>query len=138
MDALNVSLEKILVGKRRRFVPEAIKRVVVVDDNAHSAQLVASLLRGMGHVVVTAPDARTGMDICRSQRVELVLLDIMLPDLDGYEVARLLRQEHGAGLRIVALSGLAGEEVHQRCLEAGFDYHLLKPVDPAFLKSLLG
>jgi CheY-like chemotaxis protein len=114
------------------------RRVLVVDDNPDSAHALALLLHAMGHDVATAHDGRMAVQLCRGQRSELVLLDIFLPDMDGYEVARLLRQEHGSSLRIVAVTGFSGDDVRAQSREAGFDHHAVKPIDPAFLKSLLG
>jgi CheY-like chemotaxis protein len=114
------------------------KRILIVDDNADSADTLALLLRTMGHEVHVARDGRTALAALPRARPEIVLLDIVMPDLSGYEVAKRIRDRLGAGVRIVALTGFGSDEDRQRALESGFDQHLIKPVDPAFLKSLLG
>ena len=87
----------------------------------------AVLLRTLGHAVEVAADGASGLAAVRRARPDLVFLDIGLPDLDGYEVARRLRAEYGAALPLVALTGYGQEADRRRAREAGFDRHLLKP-----------
>ena len=113
------------------------KRVLVVDDNVDAATALAALLRAMGHEVFVAHDARAALADLSRIRPDIALLDIAMPDMTGYELARLVRARLGAAVRIVALSGFGLAEDRVRALDAGFDQHLVKPVDAAFLKSLL-
>ena len=114
-------------------------RILLVDDNVDLAQSLASLLRLDGHVVVSTHDGSEAAAAARDLGPDVVLLDIGLPGMDGYEVLGRLRQEPAARqARIIALTGYAQEEERQRALEAGFDGLLAKPVDRAALASLLG
>jgi CheY-like chemotaxis protein len=114
------------------------KRILVVDDNVDVAASLAVVLREMGHEVHIAYDGAAALDAAARARPDIVLLDIALPGMSGYEVASRLRQRLGAAALIVALSGCGQDAERRKALDAGFDQHLLKPVDPAFLKSLLG
>ena len=115
------------------------RRVLVVDDNRDTAESIAELLRISGHDVHVAYDGLSAIATALSIRPEFVFLDIGLPGLDGYAVARRLRSEPGLeSTRIIAVTGYGTEADRQKGMEAGFDQHLLKPVDPAFLASLLG
>jgi CheY-like chemotaxis protein len=113
-------------------------RILVVDDNRDSAESLATLLRLLGNEVRTAHDGRQGLEAAAAYHPDLVLLDIGLPGLNGYEVARRLRTEpnpHRAVL--VALTGYGGEEDRRRSLAAGFDHHMVKPIDFDALRALL-
>ena len=85
-----------------------------------------------------AYSGRAALEIGADFAPQIVLLDIVMPDLTGHEVARRIREQLGRDVQIVAISGFGADEDRQRALEAGFDQHVVKPVDPAFLKSLLG
>ena len=116
-----------------------MKRVLVVDDNADSAESLSLLLELMGHTVRTAHDGEEALAEAESFRPELVLMDIGMPRMDGYEAARRLRQAPWAeGVVLVALTGWGQDEDKRRSEEAGFNHHLIKPVDPAALEALLG
>jgi CheY-like chemotaxis protein len=119
--------------------PDTIaRRVLVVDDNRDSADSLGLLLGLMGHPVRKAYDGPQALDVAREFRPEIVLLDIALPTLGGYEVARRLRQDPGLpDLVLVALSGYGGEEDRRRSREAGFDHHLIKPCALEELEALL-
>ncbi len=113
-------------------------RVLVVDDNAEVARGLTLLLARWGCEVRVAYDGPAALETARTWRPELVLLDIGMPGMDGYEVAQRLRQEQGGeGLTLAALTGYGQEEVRGRARAAGFDYHMVKPVDPGVLKDLL-
>jgi DNA-binding response OmpR family regulator len=105
-------------------------RVLIVDDDRDTADSLAIFLRHAGHRVGVAYDGDGALEAARIDPPHVVVLDIGLPGLDGYEVARRLRREPGlAGVTLVALSGY-GSELHQaRSRDAGFDHHLVKPID---------
>jgi PAS domain S-box-containing protein len=114
------------------------RRLLVVDDNVDAAASQAALLRVLGHEVEVAYDGETALEKARSFRPEIVLLDLGMPGMDGYEVARRLRaSEAGRELKLVAQTGWAQEEDRRRTREAGFDAHLAKPVDVTLLQQVL-
>ena len=114
------------------------RRILVVDDHADVAECLAMLLKDLGHEVHTACDGSSAFEAVRTFGPEVVLLDIGLPEMDGYEVARRLRAEHGPDkLLLVALTGYGQEADRRRTREAGFDEHLLKPAGGADLNRLL-
>jgi PAS domain S-box-containing protein len=113
-------------------------RILVVDDNVDTATGMARLLKLLGHDVQTAYNGAEAMRVAREQCPEFVLLDIGLPEMDGYEVARRLRQEESCRHAvIVAVSGYGQEEDHARGQPMGFDHHLVKPVDQHALLTIL-
>ena len=113
-------------------------RILVVDDNVDLAQGIARLLRRVGHDVRIAHDGAAAIEAARAFRPEVVLLDIGLPMIDGYQVARQLRGEHcSKDTRIIAISGYGHEEDRRRSSEVGFDHHLVKPIDFHSLMTLL-
>jgi len=114
------------------------RRILVVDDNVDTAQSLALLLRLKGHHVEVAHDGPAALETAAAFEPEVVLLDIGLPGLDGYEVARRLREETRlADALLVALTGYGQEEDRRRALYAGFDHHFTKPVDPTVLYKLI-
>jgi CheY-like chemotaxis protein len=113
-------------------------RILVIDDNEDAARSMAKLLRMLGHEVDLAYDGPSGIDAARSFRPDVVLLDIGMPGMNGYEVAARLRQEEGCrDALIIAASGYGQEEDRRRSREAGFDHHLVKPIDYDLLNTLL-
>jgi PAS domain S-box-containing protein len=113
------------------------RRVLVVEDNLDCAQSLKEVLELSGQEVAVAHDGREGVAKARSWRPDIVFCDIGLPELDGYEVARHIRAEHGRAPILVALSGYARPEDERRAVEAGFDHHLGKPVEIAHLQELI-
>jgi CheY-like chemotaxis protein len=114
------------------------RRVLVVDDNIDAADSLGLLLSGSGHHIKVVHSGRAAIAVAASFRPELVLLDIGLPDLSGYEVAASLRRgQDGHGLRIVALTGWGNEEAREKSIESGFDLHITKPVQMDVLQRLL-
>jgi CheY-like chemotaxis protein len=112
--------------------------VLVVDDNADAADSLAWLLRHGDHEVRTAHDGRQAVELAHQFRPQAVVLDLGLPEIDGYEVARRLRQHADTrGALLVALSGYGQQEHRRRSSEAGFDYHFVKPVDFGALQRIL-
>ena len=112
------------------------KRVLVVDDNADAAETLSQLLEMLGHVPATANDGTSALQAFDAFAPDVVLLDIGLPDLDGYEVARRIRAGGDRPVRLVALTGWGQAEDKRRAAQAGFDAHWTKPVDPARLHEL--
>lgn len=119
--------------------PEAMvsRRILVVDDNRDSANSLALLLQMLGHTVDTAHDGLEAVERAATFRGDVILLDIGMPRLNGYEAARRIREQRQKGLKLVALTGWGQEEDRRRSAEAGFDAHLVKPVDLAALTKLL-
>ena len=103
-------------------------RVLIVDDNADAAELLAERLRGAGYQVELAHDGKGGLAAARQGECQLALVDLGLPDLDGFEVCRALKQDM-PGLRIVALTGYSDVSSREQAKEAGFDRFLVKPLD---------
>ncbi|HLQ67179.1 MAG TPA: response regulator [Candidatus Limnocylindrales bacterium] len=112
-------------------------RVLVVDDNADAAESLATLLQRAGHQVSVAHDGPTALSIAVQERPRVVLLDIGMPGMDGYEVCREMRRAGLEDALIVALTGFGQEEDRQRSREAGFDGHQVKPGDPVELMKLV-
>jgi PAS domain S-box-containing protein len=118
--------------------PRRPRRVLIVDDNQDAAESLALLLQLRGHDVRTALDGPGGLEAADAFGPEVVLLDIGLPGMDGYEVARQLRQRPaGRATMLVAVTGYGGDEDRRRSREAGFDHHLVKPTDPETVVDLL-
>ena len=112
--------------------------VLIVDDNVHAASSLAMLVEHWGHSPRVAHDGAQALDMALAHRPEVVLLDIGLPGMDGLEVARRLRQSPGLDhALIVAMTGYGQDEDRRRSREAGFDHHLVKPVDLDQLEKLL-
>jgi CheY-like chemotaxis protein/anti-sigma regulatory factor (Ser/Thr protein kinase) len=118
--------------------PGPSRRILVVDDSPDATATLGHLLHRLGHEVETAGD---GVSACRAAlafRPDLVILDLGLPCMDGFEVARRLRAEPSLdGVRLVALSGYGAESDRRKTTEAGFDDHLVKPLDFAALRKIL-
>jgi CheY-like chemotaxis protein len=105
------------------------RRILLVDDNEDAAAGTGTLLRQMGHTVDTAHNAAEALALAQSRPPDVAILDIGLPDMDGYALAVLLRRAHGQGMRLVALSGYGRQADVERAAQAGFDLHLTKPAD---------
>lgn len=117
----------------------APRRILIVDDNIDAAEMLGALLRISGHEVVIAHDGATALDAAAAQVPEVALLDLGLPIIDGYELARRLRQlEACRGTLLVAISGYGGPDDRARSAGAGFAHHLVKPVKLAAIEALFG
>ncbi len=101
---------------------------MVVDDNEAAAQSLSKLLEMRGHTVSIAYNGLDGIDKARKQRPDIIVLDIGLPDIDGYEVVHILRSDSSFSYAIIALTGYGQVGDKERALEAGFHHHLTKPV----------
>jgi len=117
---------------------ESSLRVLVVDDNRDSTDSLAMILRVMGADTRTAYDGQDGVDVAAQFRPDVVLLDIGMPKLNGYEACRRIRDEPwGKEVVLIAVTGWGKDEDRRRALEAGFDHHMVKPVDPRALMEML-
>lgn len=126
------------VSRRQPSPKLASRRVLVVDDEPDARLSLAILLQAMGHEVRTAVDGPGALEAVASFQPQVVILDLELPAMDGYEIARRLRRKRGhQSLLLVALTGYGQHESRRRSLEAGIDKYLTKPVDDRALELLL-
>jgi CheY-like chemotaxis protein len=115
------------------------RKILVVDDNRDSAISLAMLLRLAGHQTSTAFTGTSALQASEQDRPDVILLDIGLPDLNGFEVAQQIRERPwGREVTLVALTGWGQVEDRQKSKAAGFDHHMIKPVEHAALMKLLG
>jgi two-component system CheB/CheR fusion protein len=113
------------------------KRILVIEDNEDGREMLAGALRLQGHEVFEAANGRTGIEQARLHPVDVVLVDIGLPDILGYEVARELRTNADPNVKLIAITGYSAATDRARSQDAGFDAHLLKPIDPVRLGGML-
>ena len=114
------------------------RRILVADDNKDAAESLSMLLELAGHEVRVAHLGRSALSRAQAFRPDTVLLDIGMPDLSGYEIAQdIRRQAWGTGIQLIALTGWGQENDRRRSLEAGFDHHLTKPIDPDQLEGVI-
>lgn len=113
------------------------RRILVVDDNVDAAQSLAMLLRLRGYNAKTAFSGVQALAVVSADEPDLIFLDLGMPGMDGYEVARKLRADYPASLMLIALTGWGNEQDRVRTRRAGFDHHLTKPVDLAALEAVL-
>jgi PAS domain S-box-containing protein len=118
-------------------LPTIRRRVLIVEDNDDAREMLKILLEQEGHEVYEAVDGTEGVRAASRLRPDLALVDLGLPILDGFEVARFIRRQDHQPQRLVALTGYGQAEDRERALRAGFDDHLVKPVDPDRLAELL-
>jgi CheY-like chemotaxis protein len=112
--------------------------VLVVEDNDDAREGLRMLLTHYGHDVETSEDAPGGLEKLRTFRPDVALIDIGLPGVDGYALARMARETPEAqSTRLIALTGYGQDEDRQKALASGFDAHLTKPIDPAILERVL-
>ena len=113
-------------------------RILVVDDELDTAQSLAILFRAMGKQVEFAVTGEAALSIARRLAPDMVFVDIGLPDMDGWQLARRLRAQAGARpLRVVTITGRSRGEDIDRSADAGVEAHLVKPVDPAYIEKLV-
>jgi PAS domain S-box-containing protein len=122
--------------EKRQAVEVSPLRLLVVDDNPDTVQSLAMLMRMYGHDVMTADSGPAALQAAQGSERDVIMLDIGLPSIDGYEVARRIRAQNVKSV-LIAMTGYGQPEDRQKSKEAGFDYHLTKPVDPARLQDLL-
>jgi len=120
--------------------PKSSLRILIVDDSKDGADSLAMVLKMMGNDTRTAYDGKEGVELAEEFRPEVVLFDIGMPKLNGYEACRLIRkQPWGRKVIVIAVTGWGQEDDRQRSHDAGFDHHMVKPVDPqALMKMLAG
>src|SRR5207237_4222828 len=125
-------------GNMRSGLPGCAQRILIVDDNVDAAETLAMVLRQNGHDVRTTYDGPSALEVAPAYRPEVVLLDIGLPGMDGYEVAKRLKQQPGMDrICLAAVTGYGQENDRNRSRSAGFHYHLVKPVDLNLLQDVL-
>ena len=118
--------------------PSAAKRILLVEDNPDAAEVLAAILEMDGHQVLVAHDGPAALNLAAGYAPDTVLMDIGLPGMNGHEVARRLREHRIApDAVLIALTGYGADEDVRRSHEAGFAYHLTKPVDPDALKQIV-
>ena len=116
----------------------ARRRILVVDDNTDGVASLSMLLATVGHEMATAFDGFEAISVARAFKPDIVLLDLDLPKLHGYEACRRIRGEPwGKSMVLVAVTGLGGDDDRMKSLEAGFDMHLVKPVSAETLMVVL-
>src|SRR5262249_7348057 len=121
-----------------RAAPASGLRLLVVDDNHDAAISLSMLLRLQGHEVHVAHDGPTALEMATTLRPDVIFLDLGMPGMDGYEVARRLRQHRGLEhVVLAALTGWGQQEDRRRTAEAGFNHHLVKPPEANVLSGLL-
>jgi two-component system CheB/CheR fusion protein len=121
-----------------RISPVKQLRILVVEDNRDAAKTLGLLLRRFGHEVATAHSGTSGLQVAKEWQPDVILCDLGLPEMDGYEVAGRLRRDPAlAAARLIAVSGYGQDEDRRRSEAAGFDLHLTKPIDPSELQRLL-
>ena len=113
-------------------------RALVVDDNVDSANMIAAILQHYGHQTIVAYSAESALEMAIEYQPDFMVLDIGLPGMDGYEVARRLHQiPELKDMKLIAATGYGQDSDRQRSEEAGIDYHLVKPIDPENLQAVL-
>jgi PAS domain S-box-containing protein len=118
--------------------PTLDRRVLVVDDNQAAADMLSMMVRKLGNEVRIARDGREATRVASDFRPQVVLMDLGMPVMNGFEAAHYIREQPwGKDILLIALTGWGQEEDKQRAKEAGFDYHLVKPAEPADLRRLL-
>jgi two-component system CheB/CheR fusion protein len=115
------------------------RRVLVIEDSQDARDMLRMMLELAGHVVYDAPDGVRGLELLNAVRPDVGIIDVGLPKMDGYQVARRIRAEpHGRSMLLLALTGDECPDDSTRRSEPGFDFHLVKPVDSDRLARLLG
>jgi CheY-like chemotaxis protein len=112
--------------------------VLLIEDSKDAREMLRMMLELAGHVVYEAADGASGLELLNAERPDVGIIDIGLPRMDGYEVARRIRDlPHGRDMLLLALTGYGSPSDAQRSAEHGFDHHLVKPVDPDYLTHMI-
>ena len=117
--------------------PARARRVLIVEDNPDNRLALHTLLELWGYAVDEAPDGAQAIQLHLQHRPEIALIDIGLPGISGYDVAKRIRSAPGGQPFLVALTGYGRTDDRRKALEAGFDAHLVKPVDPVTLATVI-
>ncbi len=125
------------LGGARRWTAAVARRILVIDADADARETIRAVLELDGHLVETAASGHEGIELATARRPDVLLVDLELPDVDGHEIARWLRDALGDAVRLVALVEHGDPANIERCRRSGFDGHLVKPVDPDALAGLL-
>jgi signal transduction histidine kinase len=137
-DAVAVEVRAEPAGGQETGMTESSYRILVVDDNRDSAISLAMMLKIMGHDTRTAHDGEAAVEMAGAFRPDVMLLDIGLPKMNGYDACRLIRsQPWGKAIVLIALTGWGQDEDKLQSKEAGFNFHMIKPIDPDALTKLL-
>jgi CheY-like chemotaxis protein len=137
-NSVNLGHDVTAVSLQPSAAASITRRVLIVYDNADTAATVAEFAKLLGHEVAIAPDGPSALELAGQFRPDIALIDIGLPQMNGYELARCLRAlPEVAAIPLVAITGYAREENRQAALAAGFNLHLAKPIEPARLERLL-
>jgi CheY-like chemotaxis protein len=114
-------------------------RILVIDDDSDAAETQAIVLRLFGHVVSAAVNGESALLQVEAEWPDVVLLDLGIPDMDGYAIAKRIREREVGRKKpvIIAVTGFGSDSVRLRCLSEGFDHYQLKPVEPFLLRTLL-
>lgn len=126
------------VSRTASAVAQPPRRVLLVEDQPDGREMLRLILELLGNHVEVAADGLEGLNKALAFRPEVGILDIGLPQLDGYQLARKIRESLGADVFLIALTGYGSAEDRRRALDAGFNIHLTKPADPAELTRLVG
>jgi two-component system CheB/CheR fusion protein len=114
------------------------RRVLLIEDNRDAREMFRMMLELAGHEVLEAEEGLSGLELLKAKRPDVAVIDVGLPGLNGYEVARRFRAEPDAdAVMLVALTGYGTPEARERSRQAGFDHHLIKPVDPEALQAIM-
>lgn len=118
--------------------PSRVRPILIVDDDLDAARAFATLVEHIvGHQVEFAINGYAALDLARRMRPEVVFVDLVMPGISGFELARRLRKELGDEVRIIAVSAYGTEQDREKSAKAGCERHLLKPVAPQVIESLL-
>ncbi|HEY3486857.1 MAG TPA: response regulator, partial [Gammaproteobacteria bacterium] len=132
------TVEKTTSGYSGSFNHDESRYILLVDDNEDAADMLKTSLEAAGHVVHVAHDGPSALKLAQEVAPDIAVLDIGLPVMDGYELARQLRKQQGlGGLPLIAISGYGQDSDQSRSKAAGFQAHLVKPVNPDQIESLL-
>jgi CheY-like chemotaxis protein len=116
---------------------QSLGRILVVDDNKDAADALGNLFRALGYDTVVAYNGTEGMSVFNETHPRFAFLDIAMPDISGYDLAQRIREKAGAEVILIAVTGFGQVDDKARALEAGFDYHLTKPIGLSQVQSIL-
>jgi DNA-binding response OmpR family regulator len=117
--------------------PKSLGRILVVDDNRDAADALGNLFRALGYDTVIAYNGTEGMSVFNEAHPRFAFLDIAMPDISGYDLARRIREKAGSKVILIAVTGFGQVDDKARAHEAGFDYHLTKPMGLKQVQSIL-